>query len=140
MTFYLSEQDLARHGETTLPDIGSAAGVPTPVPTQSAPQSMRQETRTELVVQRGPDAGTGYAVTQSRTTIGRHRDCDIVLDDGTVSRYHAELRRDHDGYVISDSGSLNGTYLNRRPVDRAELADGDELWIGKFRFVFRMGG
>lgn len=136
MTFYSPEQDFLRRTETTVP----GTGLPTQVPTQSTPERVRQDSRTELVVKRGPDAGVGYAVTQSLTTIGRHRDCDIVLDDGTVSRYHAELRRHHDRYVVTDAGSLNGTYLNRRPVDHAELSDGDELWIGKFRFVFRIVG
>jgi pSer/pThr/pTyr-binding forkhead associated (FHA) protein len=140
MTFYPPEQSIARHGDTTVPDITSTLDVPTAVPTQPGPQSVRPGTRTELVVKRGPDAGAGYAVTQSLTTIGRHRDCDIVLDDGTVSRYHAELRREQGRYMITDAGSLNGTYLNRRPVDHAELTDGDELWIGKFRFTFRMVG
>lgn len=140
MTFYPPEQDFVRHRETTVSGMGPELDAPAAVPSPAGPPSVRQSTRTELVVKRGPDAGVGYAVTQSLTTIGRHRDCDIVLDDGTVSRYHAELRRDQGRYVITDAGSLNGTYLNRRPVDYAELADGDELWIGKFRFVFRMTG
>jgi pSer/pThr/pTyr-binding forkhead associated (FHA) protein len=138
MTFHPPEQDLAHHSESTVPSTDlPGTDLPTEVPAQPTPHAMHSGPRTELVVKRGPDAGVGYAVTQLLTTIGRHRDCDIVLDDGTVSRYHAELRRDHDRYVITDAGSLNGTYLNRRPVDHAELADGDELWIGKFRFVFR---
>lgn len=152
MTFNPPDESLARGCESTLastdlPHADQAMGLPntglpgtdlpTEVPAQPMPWEMRPGSRTELVVKRGPDAGVGYAVTQSLTTIGRHRDCDIVLDDGTVSRYHAELRRDHGRYAITDAGSLNGTYVNRRPVDHAELSDGDELWIGKFRFVFR---
>lgn len=76
-------------------------------------------------------------LTKSLTTLGRHRDCDIVLDDHTISRYHAEIRHDGDGhYTLADAGSLNGTYVNRRVADHVALSDGDEIWIGKARFVF----
>jgi pSer/pThr/pTyr-binding forkhead associated (FHA) protein len=133
--------NLSEHNHATYPSE-SAVPPPAKIPEQSPPPtgSVRQHSSTQLVIKRGPDAGAGYPVTQELTTIGRHRDCDIVLDDGTVSRYHAELRWQNDRYVIADAGSLNGTYLNRRPVDSAELIDGDELWIGKFRFVFRTTG
>ncbi|MCI2418368.1 FHA domain-containing protein [Saccharopolyspora sp. K220] len=93
--------------------------------------------RARLVISRGPDAGTGFAISTPRTTIGRGRECDIVVDDITVSREHAELRRRAGQYVLVDGGSLNGTYLNRLPVESAELADGDEIWVGKVRFTFR---
>ncbi|MDN5933964.1 MAG: FHA domain-containing protein, partial [Pseudonocardia sp.] len=70
---------------------------------------------------------------------GRHPDSDIFLDDVTVSRRHAEFRRDAGEFVVVDVGSLNGTYVNREPVDTAVLADGDEVQIGKFRLVFLTG-
>lgn len=72
--------------------------------------------------------------------MGRARDCDIVLEDASISRYHAELHHDdHEHYTLVDTGSLNGIYLNRRPLrQRAELADGDEIWIGKARFAFHL--
>jgi pSer/pThr/pTyr-binding forkhead associated (FHA) protein len=70
--------------------------------------------------------------------IGRHPECDIVVDDPTVSRRHAEVRREGGRYVLVDHGSLNGTYVNREPRDRALLADGDELWVGKARFTFHV--
>ncbi|MGP4019277.1 FHA domain-containing protein [Saccharopolyspora sp. 5N708] len=93
--------------------------------------------RARLVINRGPDSGTGFAISTPRTTIGRGRECDIVVDDITVSREHAELRRREGQYVLVDGGSLNGTYVNRLPVEAAELADGDEIWVGKARFTFR---
>lgn len=92
---------------------------------------------TQFEIRRGPGAGSVFAVTGPSTTLGRNRDCDIVLDDVTVSRHHATLRRDDDGFVISDTGSLNGIYVNHQPTERGELADGDEVWIGKFRLTFR---
>lgn len=94
----------------------------------------------ELVVSRGPESGARYAVTHPGISIGRERGADIVLDDPSVSRTHAELAVRDGGFVISDSGSLNGTYINRKPVDVSELADGDEVWIGKIRFVFQIAG
>ncbi|WP_051795901.1 FHA domain-containing protein [Kibdelosporangium aridum] len=71
--------------------------------------------------------------------IGRHRDCDIVLTDMTVSRWHAEIRRAGDAFTVTDLGSLNGTYVNRTPVDQVPLADGDVLLVGAFRLMFRSG-
>jgi pSer/pThr/pTyr-binding forkhead associated (FHA) protein len=70
-------------------------------------------------------------------TIGRGRDCDIVLDDTSVSRLHAEIQLETDRYTITDADSLNSTYLNRQPVAHAKLTDGDELWIGKFHLRFQ---
>lgn len=93
-----------------------------------------------LVVTRGPNAGSRFVLDAERTTAGRHPDSDIFLDDITVSRRHAELRRDELGnYVVRDVGSLNGTYVNRTRVDEAQLADGDELQIGMFKLVFFHG-
>jgi ribosomal protein S27E len=71
-----------------------------------------------------------------RTTIGRSPDCGIFLDDVTVSRRHAVLLERDGAHVIEDLGSLNGTYVNRRRIDSAELSDGDEVQIGKYRLTF----
>ena len=92
-----------------------------------------------LVVKRGPNAGSRFLLDQAATSSGRHPDSDIFLDDVTVSRRHAEFRRDGDDFQVVDVGSLNGTYVNREPVDTATLANGDEVQIGKFRLVFLAG-
>ena len=89
-----------------------------------------------LIVRRGPAAGTIFTLGQDLVTVGRHRESDIFLNDITVSRRHAELRRDGSKYVVSDLGSLNGTYVNRSRVDSSPLTSGDELQIGKFRLLF----
>ena len=57
----------------------------------------------------------------------------------TVSRHHAELRHGAEGWSIRDAGSLNGTYVNRRRVEDHQLSGGDEIQIGKFRFIFLVG-
>ena len=93
-----------------------------------------------LVVKRGPNAGSKFALDSDVTRAGRHPNSDIFLDDITVSRRHAEVVRHGDGYHVRDAGSLNGTYLNRERIDEAPLANGDELQIGKFRLVFFSGG
>ena len=68
--------------------------------------------------------------------LGRHPESEISLDDITVSRRHAEIERTPEGYVVTDAGSLNGTYVNQERIDRMLLRHGDELQIGKFRLVF----
>ena len=92
-----------------------------------------------LVVKRGPNAGSRFLLDQDVTTAGRHPDSDIFLDDVTVSRRHVEFHREGGGFSVHDVGSLNGTYVNREPVDVASLAGGDEVQIGKFRLVFLTG-
>ncbi len=89
-----------------------------------------------LVVQRGPGAGSRYLLDTDLSTVGRHPESDIFLDDITVSRRHVEFRRDEGSFRVHDVGSLNGTYLNGDRVDDAELANGDEVRIGKFRLIF----
>lgn len=90
-----------------------------------------------LVVRSGGGrAGEHFVPQEGSTTIGRSPDCDIFLDDVTVSRNHAVLRRDGDGFVIEDQGSLNGTFVNRRRIESAPLADGDEVQVGKYRLTF----
>ena len=92
-----------------------------------------------LVVKRGPNAGSRFLLDQASTSAGRHPDSDIFLDDVTVSRRHAEFRHGAQGWSVRDVGSLNGTYVNRVRVDDQQLHGGDEVQIGKFRFVFLLG-
>jgi hypothetical protein len=89
-----------------------------------------------LVVRRGPNAGSRFLLDSDVTSVGRHPESDIFLDDVTVSRRHAEFRRDGTSFHVHDVGSLNGTYLNRERIDGADLTGGDEVQIGKFRLVF----
>ncbi len=92
-----------------------------------------------LVVKRGPNAGSQFLLDRPIMSAGRHAACEIFLDDITVSRRHAEFRRDNGDYRVVDLGSLNSTYVNRAAVDSAVLADGDEIQIGNFRLVFLFG-
>jgi pSer/pThr/pTyr-binding forkhead associated (FHA) protein len=93
-----------------------------------------------LVVRSGGGrAGETFALERDRVSVGRGPECDVFLDDVTVSRKHAVLRRGPDGFTIDDEGSLNGTYVNRRRVETAQLEDGDEVQIGKYRLTFLAG-
>ncbi|MDT2007605.1 FHA domain-containing protein [Rhodococcus opacus] len=113
---------------THLPDQRSGGG--------------RRWSSPQLVVTRGPGPTKGVALPLDGdlTALGSHPDAGIVLGHGTVSRRHAEIRRDGERYVVCDSGSLNGTYVNRQPVDCADLAAGDEVRIGVFRMLFQLPG
>ncbi|MDT0309899.1 FHA domain-containing protein [Streptomyces sp. DSM 44917] len=93
-----------------------------------------------LIVRRGPNSGSRFLLDGDLTTAGRHPHSDIFLDDVTVSRRHVEFRRQPDGgFTVSDVGSLNGTYVNREPIDSAVLGNGDEVQIGKYRLVYFSG-
>jgi pSer/pThr/pTyr-binding forkhead associated (FHA) protein len=99
-----------------------------------------EELKTEgpaLVVRSGGGrAGEHFLLRTEAITVGRSPDCDIFLDDVTVSRRHALLKRDDGRFFIEDQGSLNGTFLNRRRIETAALEDGDELQIGKYKLTF----
>ena len=89
-----------------------------------------------LVVRRGPNAGYRFRLDQPVTAAGRHLDSNIVLDDITVSRRHAEIRCERGEFRVVDVGSLNGTYVNGEPIHSAVLTNGDEIRMGKFRLMF----
>ena len=90
-----------------------------------------------LVVRSGGGmAGQSFQPGEGRTLVGRSPECDVFLDDVTVSRRHAELLRDADTFTIRDLGSLNGTYVNRKRIESVILEDDDEVQIGKYRLTF----
>jgi pSer/pThr/pTyr-binding forkhead associated (FHA) protein len=92
-----------------------------------------------LVVRRGPNRGSTFTLDRTVTSIGRHPDSDIFLDDVTVSRRHAEITRGERGYEVRDAGSLNGTYVDHGRVDVAPLRDLNELQIGRYVLTFVLG-
>lgn len=96
------------------------------------------ETEGAVVVIRtgGGRSGESFTIDDDRMSIGRTPDASLFLDDVTVSRNHALLVRRRDGLYIDDLGSLNGTYVNRRRIESHELADGDEIQIGKYKLSY----
>jgi pSer/pThr/pTyr-binding forkhead associated (FHA) protein len=89
-----------------------------------------------LIVKRGPNAGARFLLDQDVTTVGRHPNADIFLDDVTVSRRHAEFLRDGAIFTVRDLASLNGTYFDGERIDAVQVTDGAEVQIGKFRLTF----
>ncbi|MFM7491077.1 MAG: FHA domain-containing protein [Actinomycetota bacterium] len=93
-----------------------------------------------LIALSGPARGSRFLLNSASTTLGRSTDNEIFLDDVTVSRKHAEITRNGKNYSIRDCGSLNGTYVDGVVQESAELSDGMEIQIGKFRLHFFLGG
>lgn len=126
--------------------VFGAIGEPTEVdePVVRAPLSPRDQAAVEalpagcalLIVQRGPNSGARFLLDAQSTTAGRSPKADIFLDDVTVSRRHCEFISHEGGFVVRDSGSLNGTYVNRERTEYAQLNAGDEVQIGKYRLTY----
>ncbi|GFZ95905.1 FHA domain-containing protein [Nesterenkonia alkaliphila] len=93
-----------------------------------------------LIAHTGANQGARFLLDQDETTVGRHPEADVFLDDVTVSRRHVKILRTEAGFQIQDLGSLNGTYVNHDRVDAHLLSAGDEVQVGKFRLTFYAGG
>jgi hypothetical protein len=89
-----------------------------------------------LVIHRGPAQGSRFLLDSETTSIGRSPESDVFFDDVTVSRKHAQIQRSNKEFVVVDSQSLNGTYVNSLSVTEQVLRMGDELQIGKFHLLF----
>ena len=97
-----------------------------------------------VVVRRGPNAGSRYVLDRDVTSLGRHPNSDVFLDDITVSRRHAQIRRVTDadgrpGYEVADVGSLNGTYVDHTRIDTQPLHHLADVQIGRYVLVFLVG-
>jgi hypothetical protein len=84
----------------------------------------------------GGRVGESFALEGERMSIGRRPDCEVFLDDITVSRDHALLINRAESWHLDDCGSLNGTYVNRARIESHRLEEGDEVQIGKFKLTF----
>ena len=90
----------------------------------------------QLVAVRGPLVGRSFEL-ERQTVLGRSIDCNLRLDDMTVSRHHAEIRRTAEGFVVEDMGSGNGTFVNQqRLAESRALVNDDELRISRHAFKF----
>ena len=93
-----------------------------------------------LIVLSGPGLGGRYLLDSELITVGRDSSNEIALDDITVSRKHALIKRSGAGYIVEDLRSLNGTYVNAKAVATSSLRTGDEVHVGKYRLTFFQGG
>ena len=90
-----------------------------------------------LVVRSGGGrVGQSFPLSGEKMTIGRSPETDVFLDDVTVSREHATLVRRGGDWFLDDSGSLNGTYVNRHRIESHRLQNGDELQVGKYKLTY----
>jgi uncharacterized Zn finger protein (UPF0148 family) len=132
------ENEEEAYGETTvgLPAVEAEAEEDVEVALTMEPL---EKGSAVLVIKKGSDAGMRFTINREFIVIGRHPESDIFLDDITVSRKHAEIRREAAAFTLVDTGSLNGTYLNRERIEASSLNNGDEIQIGKFRLLFFVG-
>ncbi|EPR75525.1 FHA domain containing protein [Leifsonia rubra CMS 76R] len=90
-----------------------------------------------LIVRRGPNVGARFLLDADITTVGRHPEADIFLDDVTVSRRHVEFLRQGTVFEVKDLASLNGTYLGGDRIESpAVLRERAELQVGKYKLTF----
>ena len=101
----------------------------------TAPASILEECTLSIV--KGPQVGNVFRLSSDAITIGRSPQCDIFLNDMTVSRMHATLKRIPGGYEIVDADSFNGLWVNNLNVKEAVLKDGDVVQIGTFCLVYQ---
>src|SRR5713226_1996717 len=88
----------------------------------------------------GPGVGARFPLTESPIVIGRGSDCDIRINDHSVSRRHARIQPGADGYYAVDLQSTNGTFVNDEPASICKLKDGDYLRVGNCIYRFLAGG
>src|SRR2546426_11759277 len=110
----------------------------------TAPDRLISATRRDACVVHiyptGPGMGTRYALSDTPMVLGRGNDCDIRINDHSVSRRHARIQPGADGYYAVDLQSTNGTYVNDVPASMYKLKDGDYLRVGNCIYRFLMGG
>ncbi len=88
----------------------------------------------------GEDGASRFDLGPGETSIGRHPECGIVVDAGAVSRFHAKIVQQNDEFVVEDSKSRNGTFLNGQLLAKPEvLREGDRIRISEIEFVFHFG-
>ncbi len=92
-----------------------------------------------FLINRGEGKGSRFLITHEGATVGRSASSGVFLDDVTVSRAHAVVEKQGTAFVLRDSGSLNGTYVNNESVSEISLKSGDQIQIGKFHLIFVCG-
>jgi two-component system, cell cycle response regulator len=88
----------------------------------------------------GPGMGARYTLADNPLVLGRGSDCDIRINDHSVSRRHARIQPGADGYFAVDLQSTNGTFVNDQPASMYKLKDGDYLRVGNCIYRFLAGG
>ena len=100
--------------------------------------SSQDSGRAELTIVRGPSTGERFILDIPEVSIGRDPNCEVFLNDRTVSRRHAHLSIQGGRAIIEDLGSLNGTWVDAAIVSSSELFNGSTIQIGTFKMIFNM--
>jgi len=107
------------------------------IPSGTLPTGRAAEGLPSLLMAAGTAEETSYPLSKQTTVVGRGENADLRLADPGASRRHAEIRRAEAWVTIRDLGSTNGTLVNGKRIEEADLDDGDEVTIGETTFTFR---
>lgn len=110
------------------------------VPKHFLPNATTNEAYLVHIYPTGPGMGTRYQLGDKPAVIGRGDQCDVRVQDHSVSRQHARIRPSVDGYYAEDLQSTNGTFVNDLPASMCKLKDGDYLRVGNCIYRFLAGG
>jgi pSer/pThr/pTyr-binding forkhead associated (FHA) protein len=133
-TLHLNLREVSNSPSNRLEEI--IAGLPADDREVIAAIQASNSEKSMVIIARGPNKGSRFLITSSGVNIGRASGCDIFLDDITVSRQHAKIAKNGDEFVLTDEGSLNGTYFENESISKRSLMSGDEFQIGKFHLLF----
>jgi len=115
----------------------SEAGTPTLESRKSDRGSLSADKKYALVILNGDDPGRVVSLETPRVVIGR-ADCDLELDDPQLSRQHALIAINGTNARLEDLGSTNGTFVDEKRIETAELTDRSEFRIGSLELLFVM--
>ena len=110
---------------------------PVTLPGEAVADAEAPQAAAVLHVVRGPQTGVSYQLEDKELSIGRSPQCDLFLNDMTVSRQHATIEPTQGGYVIRDANSFNGVWVDNKSIDAHRLTDGDVIQIGAFCLVYK---
>ena len=110
---------------------------PFPIEGRDVPAADHPQHQFVLRVVKGPQIGMVYRLGNAPMSVGRNPQCDIFLNDMTVSRKHAVVEVSNSGTVIRDQDSFNGVWVNNKNVFERKLADGDVIQIGEFCLLYQ---
>lgn len=117
--------------------VSTSFGPSAPSPSKTVVLDLKSPALAWLVVEKGDRPGHLYRLSDADTTIGRLGTCDIVLDDATVSRQHAKVRKEGEDFVIYDLAATNPVLVNQQPITRHVLKEGDRVELGNTVLVFK---
>ena len=108
-----------------------------PAPAEAAPEAPAKPAGPRFILYENKKVKAVYPVDKPEMLIGRSPECDIHIDEQTISRVHARVTAKPDKFVVEDLNSLNGTYINNDAIKRGHIEDKDSVTVGNVALVFR---